>query len=139
MRQESANNVGPLEEDIISSDPIWQALVGCKITLTMEKLLQLVTRFRQAVEDRIVGRPGVGIFANFTDTNNGQMVVDHHNPAIKLVLHGQAITGCVIDGGSGVNVISAKTCQQLGISEWEACPFWLRMANTLLVRPLGLI
>ena len=27
----------------------------------------------------------------------------------------------------------------MGISEWEACPFWLRMANTCSVGPLGLI
>ena len=66
-------------------------------------------------------------------------MVDHHNPTIKLVLHGQEITGCIIDEGSGVNVISAKTCEQLGISEWEACPFCLRMEDTGSVRPLGLI
>ena len=66
-------------------------------------------------------------------------MVDHNNPAIKLVLQGQEVAGCIIDGGSSVNVISAKTCEQLGISEWEACPFWRRMADTRSVRPLGLI
>ena len=139
MRQESANNDGPIEENIISPDPIWQALAGCEITMTMEKLLQLVPRFRQAVENRIIGKPGINVSINFAKTSAEPTVVDHHNPAIKLVLHGKEITGCIIDGGSGVNVISAKTCEQLGISEWEACPFWLRMADTRSVRPLGLI
>ena len=111
MRQVSANNVGPIEENIISPDPIWQALAGCEITMTMEKLLQLVPRFRQAVEDRITGRPGINVSANFAETSVGPTVVDHHNPAIKLVLHGQEITGCIIDGGSSINVISAKTCE----------------------------
>ena len=76
---------------------------------------------------------------NFTETSNEPAVVDHRNLAIKLVLQGQEVAGCIIDGGSGVNVISAKTCEQLGISDWEACPFWLRMADTRSVRPLGLI
>ena len=92
MRQESANSVGLLEEDIISPDPIWQGLARYEITLTMENLLQLVPRFRQVIEDRIMSRPGVSVSANFMDTSNGPTKVDHHNPAIKLVLHGQEIT-----------------------------------------------
>ena len=49
------------------------------------------------------------------------------------------MAGCIIDGGSGVNVISTKTCEHLGISELEACLFWLRMVDTRSVRPLSLI
>ena len=47
--------------------------------------------------------------------------------------------GCIIDGGSGVNVISEATCLDLGLNQWEPCPFWLRMADTQSVRPIGLI
>ena len=83
----------------------------------MEKLLQLVPRFRCAIEDRITGRPDISVATNFTETSNGPTVVDDNNPAIKLVLQGQEVAGCIIDGGSGVNVISAKTCEQLGISD----------------------
>ena len=86
----------------------------------MEKLLQLVPRFRHKIEDRVTG-PGVA--TNFTEPSDGPTVVDHRNPAIKLVLQGQEVPGCIIDGGSGVNVISAKICEQLGISDWKACPF----------------
>ena len=42
-------------------------------------------------------------------------------------------------GGSGVNVISEATCQELGFTHWEPCPFWLWMVDTRLVRPIGLI
>ena len=42
MRQESAQQVGPLEQDLGSPNPVWQALAGCEVTLTMEELLQLV-------------------------------------------------------------------------------------------------
>ena len=85
------------------------------------------------------GYDGLEISANFTEPNAGLAVVDHHNPAIKMVCQGQEITGCIVDGGSGVNVISKTTCARLGITDWEACPFWLRMADTRSVRPLGLI
>ena len=79
MRKESANTVELLEDEGPSPDPIWQALTGCEITLTMEKLLQLVPRFRQAVEERVTGRPGVSVATNFTDISDGPTVVDHHN------------------------------------------------------------
>ena len=139
MRQESVQHLGPFEEDPGSPDPVWKALAGSELILKMEKLLQLVPRFRRIIEDRITGRPDRSISANFTGTNDGITVVDHNNPAIKLILQGQEVAGCIINEGSGINVISARTCERLGISEWEACLFWLHMADTRSVRPLGLI
>ena len=38
-----------------------------------------------------------------------------------------------------MNVIIQHLCDTLGIREWEPCPFWLRMADTSLVWPTGLI
>ena len=38
-----------------------------------------------------------------------------------------------------MNVIYKTTYDKLGITKWDACPFWLRMADTSTVRPLGLI
>ena len=34
MRQESANNSLPMEEDTLSLDPIWRALENCELTMT---------------------------------------------------------------------------------------------------------
>ena len=31
------------------------------------------------------------------------------------------------------------TCDRLGITDWQVCPFWPRMANISLVQPLGLV
>ena len=117
-------------------DPIWEALADCLITLTMRKLLNLVPRFWQAMESRLQ-MPHKVIPSLFTEPNHGPMVIDHQNPAIKVLVQGTKITGCVVDGSSDVNVISKATCNNLGITSWENCP--LGMADTSSVHPLGLL
>ena len=119
-------------------DPIWEALADCPITLTMSKLLNLVPRFRQAMEARLQ-TPHKTIPAHFTKPNLGPTFIEHRNPAIKVLVHGTEIKGCVVDGGSTVNVISKATCTNLGITSWENSPFWLQIAVTRSVRPLGLL
>ena len=46
MRQKFATTTERMEGTTLTPNPIWQALVDYKITLTMEKLLQLVTQFQ---------------------------------------------------------------------------------------------
>ena len=72
----------------------------------------------------------VEIPTNFAKSSMRPTVTEHQNPAIKVVLQGEEIPGCIIDGGSGVNVTTKATCTYLGITEWEVCPFWLRVADT---------
>ena len=137
MRQETTS-AAPKDRHDTEEDPIWDILADCPITLTMSKLLDLVPRFRQAMETRVQA-PRQTIPSLLTDTSSGPTIVDHRSPAIKVLIHGTEIQGCVVDGGSGVNVISKATCQTLGIMTWENCPFWLHMADTRSVRPLGLL
>ena len=86
MKQESANANLRTEENALSPYPIWQALADCEITMTMDKLLRLVPRFRQMVEKCIRGTTKLHISANFAESSTGPAVVDYHNPAIKFVL-----------------------------------------------------
>ena len=81
----------------------------------------------------------VTIPTHFAESITRPTVVDHHNPTIKVILKGEEISGCIVDGGSGVNNISKATCNRLGITNWEVCPVWLRMADTRSVRPLELL
>ena len=114
MRQESASgttNAGSPAE----ADPIWESLADCPITLTMSKLLNLVPQFQQAMEARLQ-TPHKTNPALLTETNLGPTIIDHINPAIKVLVHGTEIQGCVVDGGSGVNEISKATCTKLGIT-----------------------
>ena len=104
----------------------------------MSKFLNLVPRFRQAM-DSLLQTPHKAILDHFTEPTNGPTVIVHQNPTIEVLMQGTKITGCVVDDGSGVNVISKATCNNLSITSWESCPFWLRMADTRFVRPLRLL
>ena len=75
----------------------------------------------------------------FTNPIKGLAIMNEHSLSIKVIIRGQEIPHCIINGGSGVNVINKTTCDRLGITDWEVCSFWLRMADTSLVLPLGLI
>ena len=58
----------------------------------------------------------VTIPANFAESTRGSVVVDHYNPTIKVILKGEEISGCIVDGKFGVNFISKTTCNSLGIT-----------------------
>ena len=79
------------------------------------------------------------IVTNLSESTEEPTVTDHHNPTLKLIIRGQEVPGCLIDGGLGVNMISKSTCDHLGIKGREACSFWLLIAKTRSVRPLGFI
>ena len=70
-----------------AANPICQTIVDCEITLTMDKLLNLVPRFCQAMETRMRGVDGVEISTNSTEPNTGPSVMNHQNLAIKVVLY----------------------------------------------------
>ena len=119
--------------EALGEDPIWQALANCQISMPLSKLLNLVAAMSSEKEWSSVP-------IHLAETSNGAAVIDAQSPTVKLLFKGPEIRGCIIDGhGSGVNVISATTGDQLGITQWEAYPFNLRMADTRSVRPPGLI
>ena len=70
----------------------------------------------------------------FTHPMKGLAIMDEQSTRTKVIIHGQEVLGSI-----RVNVINKNTCDQLGIRKWEACPFWLRMANTSIVWPIELI
>ena len=143
-RQPNGSSIAPItfplhEEQHNEEDPIWQALAGIQIKISMQKRLNLVPHFWQSIEARVLKTTQPVITANPTESTEGPIVKHHHNPALKLIIKGQGVLGCLIDRGSDVNVISKSTCDWLGIQDWETCSFWLYMADTRLVWPLGLI
>jgi hypothetical protein len=109
--------------------------------MSLERLLALVPRFRNHLERLF--HPSVNEepkpTVQFVNPTNGPMVLDDQCPTISVLIQGEQIHDVIIDGGSGVNVISKTTCDHLRITKWDKCPFWLGIVDTSAVRPLGLI
>ena len=89
----------------------------------MDKLLNLVPQFRHAMATRMQGVDRFEILTNIDGSSVGSTMIDHQNLVIKVDLRREEISGCIIDGGSGMNLINKATCNRLGITEWEVCPF----------------
>jgi hypothetical protein len=119
-------------------EPNISDLAGVQITMTLEQLPRLVPRFQEGIRRTLEGTTTT-LAAAVQLTEIDQRVMDCECPNMEAILGGQKIAGILIDGGSGVNVISMVTCRQLGITKWELCKFWLRMADGSWVRPIGML
>jgi hypothetical protein len=120
------------------TEPNFSDLAGIQVTMTLEQLLRLVPRFREGLNHTLNGTvetPATAIQLTEVD----ERVMDCKCPSMEAIVGGQEIACILIDGGSGVNVISMATCRQLGITQWEPCKFWLRMVNGSSVRPIRMI
>ena len=107
--------------------------------LPLDRLLQLVPRFTKELKSALSEQNPALAPTFFTNPGEEPVVVDTNNSAVIVIIKGNEVPSMIIDGGSGVNVISRRTYDTLGIREWEPCPFWLRMVDTNSVRPTGLI
>mgnify|MGYP000347213273 FL=1 len=98
----------------------------------------MVPRFTNKVAQVIAKNKMEEVAVSFTNLTQEVTVMDEHSLRIMVIIKGQEVSGIIIDGGSRVNVINKLACDRLGI-KWETCPFWLRMVDTSIARPLGLI
>jgi hypothetical protein len=78
--------------------------------MTLEQLLRLVPRFRDGIRRTLEGTatssaPAVQL------TEVDERIIDCECPSMEAIVGGQKIAGILIDGGSGVNVISMATCR----------------------------
>ena len=124
---------------IQEQEETWKILADCQVSLPLTGLLKLVPRFTEKVATLIAQKGTEQVDVHYNQPSNNPSIMDEQNPSIKVIIHGQEIEGAIVDGGSGVNVINRTTCDRLGITKWEACPFWLRMADTSTVRPIRLL
>ena len=107
-------------------DQLWDALTSSRISLPLHKLLPLMPCFQDTLATLTANIDSASPPVNLTEPGTGPPLMDSQNPAVKIMIKGREPHGCIINGGFGVNV-------------WKPCPFWLRMAETRSVRPIGLI
>ena len=95
-------------------------LTDCQIMMTLEQLLRLVPRFLAGLTKEV--QPTRMAEVQTASVEMGANVIDPHCPGVDMIIHEKKITGALIDGGSGVNVITTVTCEMLG-RYWPKCPF----------------
>ena len=83
--------------------------------MPLGRLLQLVPRFTAWLKTTFTEPNPEPAPTFFSNPEEGPAVVDTSNPSIKMIVKGKEIIRTIIDGGSGVNVISKRTCDTLGI------------------------
>jgi hypothetical protein len=83
--------------------------------MTLEQLLRLVPRFRDRLCRTLEGTTTISAtVVRLTEID--QRVMDYDCPNIDAIMGRQRIERILIDGGSGVNVISMATCWIIGIT-----------------------
>ena len=87
-------------------DPVWQALISSQISMPLHKILQLLPRLKDIVVSLTTGKEPTTMPIHLAELGTGPPLMDSQNPTVKLVIKGQAVNDCIIDDGSGVNVIS---------------------------------
>ena len=133
-----AHSDRPSSTDHTATDPGWQSLANSQIIMLLHKLLHLLPRFKETAHfltNRDLVHPSVNLIA----PTQGLPLMDSQNPVVPLILRGHEVPRCIIEVGLDINVISEATCNKIGITQWELCPLWLRMADTRSVHPIGLI
>jgi hypothetical protein len=90
-------------------EPEISDLVGVQITMTLEQLLWLVPRFREGLHHTLEGTTTMSA-APVRLTKVDQRLMDCNCPNKDAIVGGQRTAGILIDGGSGVNMISMATC-----------------------------
>ena len=125
---------------LAEDDDLWDALTSSRISVPLHKLLPLMPRFRDTLATLKFNDKSVAPPVNLNEPWMGPPLMDSQNSAVKIMIKGHDLHGCIIDGGSGVNVINKATYHNLGLNQWEPYPFWLRFhAKRPHVHPIGLI
>ena len=65
--------------------------------------------------------------------------IDKHMPVISICIGKNIVDDVLLDGGSGVNVITEEERCRLGLPKPSPAPFNLKMANRTIAKPIGLL
>ena len=65
--------------------------------------------------------------------------MDPGAPTVDVFIDGCFIQGAQIDSGSSVNLMSAETMEEIGLTNMTTIPIILRMVDQSRVKPLGIV
>ena len=77
---------------------LWDVLTSSRISLPLHKLLPLMTRFRDTLASLQANTMPVTPPVHLTEPGAGPPLMDSQNPAVRIIIKGQDLHGCIIDG-----------------------------------------
>ena len=98
-------------------DHLWDTLTSSRISLPLHKLFPFMPRFRDTLATLTANAKSASSPVNLTEPGTSPPLMDSQNLAVKIMIKGQDLHGCIIDDGSGVNVISEATYHKLGLNQ----------------------
>ena len=112
-----------------------QVLNHTNVTITLSKLLQISPELHQYIQQATLQEST----ENPATIEVNATTIDPDAAVIHLQLGNHELTNVLVDGGSGVNVMSNHLRQKLGLPVPKLAQFILRMANDAPVTPLGIL
>ena len=100
--------------------------------ITMRQLLAVALRCRSELSASLVRK-----HAKIVDVHDISM--DPGAPTVDVFIDGYFIQGVQIDSESSVNLMSAETMEELGLTTMTTTPIILRVADQSRIKPLGIV
>ena len=119
---------------------VLESIQNHKLQVTMRDLFSLSPSLTEFVRSRfteVVAPP------NRTPTTEELIAateaIDKHMPIISICIGKNVVDDVLLDGGSGVNVITEEERRRLGLPKPSPAPFNLKMANGTIAKPTCLL
>lgn len=118
---------------------VYEELIQTNVQLKMEQLLRLVPAFRQQLKKKLTEGSQQEVYAAEVHPIEQMEDVDYTVPTIEAEFAGKSIQGILVDGGSGVNILSDTMYREMGSPKLEPAPFQVKMADQRRLQPLGIL
>ena len=122
-------------------DNILQQIDSQTIQVSLKNLMSIAPVISEHVQRHLYqkGKLPLPVLEDTPIDVHSVVAIDRHIPIISVKIRNQEIHEVLLDGGSGVNVITEAERCRLGLPEPTPAHFKLRMADSSLVQPTGLL
>ena len=122
------------------SHRILESIQNHKLQVTMQDLFSLSPSLTEFVRSRLIEAvPQPSRIPTIEELFAATEAIDKHMPVISISIGKNIVDDVLLDGRSGVNVITEEERRKLGLPKPSPTPFNLKMANGTIAKPTGLL